>query len=392
MLFAPVAPRMAPKKVRLTAPEAVDGVALPSSMKRAAGASECTLCRALGGPVCHVAVGVRSAANGSPPLSLDPRGAVMAGLTPGQEEADGGGKMFKLPPVYGWCWTSDRLAISREWAASKKNRRAPWNVIPYPAVSSVYRDGKGIGLSRPDGLAVAIGSTALKSLEACTLVADGLSSNPAAAPAAAELLKPYLKTARDRRDAEIAVFARRHKVDTSGTTHTLLYSARGFRLVTGTVCAVLGAGLLAAVVVTMANPTSSWAQGNNTSENIWGTAMSLLLIWVGLRLARARLQINSEKVAIHSYLYNRTVNASKIYAIRLQAKDYEGGPRWIFRVELTSGTGFGIESFDCGSARNPPIPELAAIVEEIRVLLGVSADDAGKRQTPQPEVAGPEPS
>jgi hypothetical protein len=94
---------------------------------------------------------------------------------------------------------------------------------------------------------------------------------------------------------------------------------------------------------------------------------------VGIRFARARLQINSQKLAIHSYLYTRTVNASKIHAIRLQAKDYEGGPRWIFRVELTSGTGFGIESFDCGSARNPPIPELAAIVEEIRVLLGVSA-------------------
>jgi hypothetical protein len=172
--------------------------------------------------VCHVAVGVRSAATGSPPLSWIRGGAVMAGLTPGQEEADCGGRMFKLPPVDGWCWTSDRLAISREWAASNKNRSAPWNVIPYPAVSSVYRDGKGIGLSRPDGLAVAISSTALKLLEACTLLADGLSSNPAVAPAAAELLKPHLKTARDRRDAEIAEFARRHKVDPSGTTHTLL--------------------------------------------------------------------------------------------------------------------------------------------------------------------------
>jgi hypothetical protein len=135
----------------------------------------------------------------------------MAGLTPGQEGADGGGRTFKLPPVDGWCWTSDRLAISREWAASKKNRGAPWNVIAYPAVSSVYRDGKGIAFSRPDGLAVAIGSAALKSLEACTLLADGLSSNPAVAPAAAELLKPHLKTARDRRDAEIAKFARRQQ-------------------------------------------------------------------------------------------------------------------------------------------------------------------------------------
>ena len=312
-----------------------------------------------------------------------------AGLTPGQEGADGGGRMLELPSVDGWCWTSDRLAISREWAASRKNRRSPWNGIPYPAVSSVYRDGRRIVLSRPDGLAVAIDSTALESLEACTLLADGLSTNPAVAPAAAELLKPHLKTARDRRDAEIAEFASRHRVDPSGTTHTLLYSARTFRLVTGTVCAVIGVGFLVSTLVAVAYPSSSWARGDNSTwDYIWGAALSLLFIWVGIRLARVRLQINSEKMTIHSYLYTRTVKSSKIRAITLQPKDYEGGPRWIFRVELTSRTSFGIESFDCGSARNPPIPELAAIVEEIRVLLGVSTDDAGKRQTPQRKGAG----
>ena len=70
--------------------------------------------------------------------------------------------------------------------------------------------------------------------------------------------------------------------------------------------------------------------------------------------------------------------------------DYERGPRWIFRVELPSGTSFGIESFDCGSARNPPIPELAAIVEEIRAALKVpdpgsqaaGRTDEGKESTP----------
>jgi hypothetical protein len=301
--------------------------------------------------------------------------------------------MLELPSVDGWSWTSNRLAITREWAASRKNRRAPWNGIPYPEVSSVYRDGHRIVLNRPDGLAVAIDSTALESLEACTLLADGLSTNPAVAPAAAELLKPHLKTARDRRDAEIAEFASRHRVDPSGTTHTLLYSARTFRLVTGTVCAVIGVGLLVSALVAVAYPHSSWAQGMSSWDAIWSTALSLLFICVGIRLARVRLQINSEKITIRSYLYSRTVKASRIRAITLQRKDYENaGPRWIFRVELTSGTSFAIESFDCGSARNPPIPELAAIVEEVRVLLGVSADDAGKRETSQPGTAGYEPS
>jgi hypothetical protein len=305
---------------------------------------------------------------------------VTAGLTPTAEGADGSGKMPELPPVDGWCWTSDRLAISREWAASLKNRRSPWNMIPYPAVSSVYRDGRSIVLRRPDGLAVAIDSIALESLEACTLLADGLSTNPAVAPAAAELLKPHLKKAQDRRDAKIAEFARRHKVDPSGTTHILLYSARTFRVVTGAACAVLGVGLLVGTAAAVAYPHSSWGQGISTWGAIGSTALSLLFIWVGIRLARVRLKINSEKITIRSYLYTRTVNASKIHAITLQPKDYENGPRWIFRVELTSGTSFGIESFDCGSARNPPIPELAAIVEEIRVLLRVSADATGKRQ------------
>jgi hypothetical protein len=48
----------------------------------------------------------------------------MTKLTP-EQDADGSGTMLELPPVDGPCWTSDRLAISREWFAFKDTARRP---------------------------------------------------------------------------------------------------------------------------------------------------------------------------------------------------------------------------------------------------------------------------
>jgi hypothetical protein len=291
-----------------------------------------------------------------------------------REAAETGWSPFELPPVDGPSWTSDRLAISPEWVAFKAGiGTVPWNLIRYEAVSSVRSDETGgIVVSRPAGLGVLIDSTVLASLEACTVLDAGLGANPAVAPAASRLLRFYL--ARARRAVP------RHTVDRSGTIHTFR-SMRAFHLVVGIACVVLGAGLLVSTAAAVAYPHSSWGQGISTWGAIWSTALSLLFIWVGIRMTRVEVQISAKKITIRGYLHTRTVKASEIRAITLQPG---GANDWQPRVELTDGRSFYIPSFSCGSVRNPPIPARAAAVEEARKLLGVRPDDAGKPVSRQP--------
>jgi hypothetical protein len=308
--------------------------------------------------------------------------AVMSELTPAQEEADGFGRVLELPPVDGPVWTGDDLTISREWVAFKEHgRRGPWDVVPYAAVSSVRG---GIVLVRSDGLAWRVIAATLP-LEACNVLADGLSTNPAVAQAARELLAPYLAVARARRDARLR---RMHKVSRSGTTHTF-YVLRGFHLVTGIVAAVFGVGLVAGQVVAAVYPSSKWAQGDTSAwDLIWGTALGLLFAWLGVRLVRVGVHITAEKMSNRGYFITRTVKASEIRAITLHPKDNgQGKLRWIPQVELTSGKNFSIASFDCGPARKPPKPEMAVIIEDVRALLGVKADTVSMSESQQPGAA-----
>jgi hypothetical protein len=121
---------------------------------------------------------------------------------------------------------------------------------------------------------------------------------------------------------------------------------------------------------------------------IWGTALSLLLVWLGVRLIRVGVHISSGKLTIRGYFRTRTVNASEIRAIALQPHDNgEGRLRWIPRVELTGGKSLWIYNFDCGPAPKPPKPDKAATIEEVRVLLGVETDDVGKPSSRQPDSA-----
>jgi hypothetical protein len=186
-----------------------------------------------------------------------------------------------------------------------------------------------------------------------------------------------------------AGLARRHRVDPSGATHTFRYR-RGFHLVLGIVVAVFGVVLLVGQAAALAYPHSSWAQGNSTGDYIWFAAAGLLLVWVGIRLLRVGVQISSGKMTIRGYFATRTVNASEIRAITVQPRDEQGGPRWKPRVELSSGKSLWIGSFDCGSAREPLNPELAATVQELRVLLGVGADDTTMPESHRPSGAGAE--
>jgi hypothetical protein len=259
-------------------------------------------------------------------------------------------------------------------------------MVPYAAVSQVRRGDSGsVVVSRSDGLAVVISANVLNSLEAGTLLADGLSTNPAVAPAAAQLLQSPLAAARSTAGIkDDPPPAPQHTVNRSGTTHTF-YSMAGFHLFLGITVAVIGAGLLVGEAAALANPSSKWAQGgNSTWDYIGGAGLGVLLVWIGIRLLRVAVRISSEKITIRGYFVTRTVNASDIRAITLQPKDNgEGRLRWIPEVELTSGKSFSINSFDCGPARKPPKPELAATIEDIRALLGVEADDLSTPESDQ---------
>jgi membrane protein implicated in regulation of membrane protease activity len=194
-------------------------------------------------------------------------------------------------------------------------------------------------------------------------------------PSADQLLRTCLAAARSRHEHALT---RLHKVNRSGTIHTF-HSMRGFHLVTGIVVAVFGAGLLIGEAAALAYPHSSWAQGgNSTWDYIWGAGLGILLVWLGIRLVRVGVHISSEKMTIRGYFVTRTVKASEIRAITLQPKDNgQGQLRWIPQVELTSGKAFWIDSFDCGAARNPPKPGVAATIEDVRTLLGVKASAPG---------------
>jgi len=128
-------------------------------------------------------------------------------------EAGPGQDPLALPLTGGQPWTSNRLAISREWVAYKDvTGKVPWNVIPYAAVSSARpAPGGGITIGQPDGLGVVIDKKVLASPEAAALLAEGLATNTTVAPAARELFRPYMDAARLKRDSLAAAWWLRRK-------------------------------------------------------------------------------------------------------------------------------------------------------------------------------------
>ncbi len=181
----------------------------------------------------------------------DAAGAVSDQVAP---EAYPGRDPLALPPTSARPWTGKRLAISREWVACKGvTGKVPWTVISYAAVSSLRpAPGGGIRIRRPDGLCMVLDKRVLASPEACTLLAEGLGTNTTVAPAAHELLQPYLEGARLKRDSLVAA---RHAVDRSGTTHTFRLQ-RGLLLACGIVVLAFGVACLGLAV---ADPLTGWS-------------------------------------------------------------------------------------------------------------------------------------
>jgi len=161
------------------------------------------------------------------------------------------------------------------------------------------------------------------------------------------------------------------------TTRTF-YSMRCFHVVTGVVGAVAGVGLIVLASAALAHPHIHFFQANggiSNSGNIGFIFLGVLLAWLGVRMTSVGVQISAEKVTIRGYLRTRTVGASEILAVSLQPAAGQSGPRWLPRVELADGQEFWIYSFDCGPASKPPKPKKAAVIEEVRALLGVESPD-----------------
>jgi hypothetical protein len=181
---------------------------------------------------------------------------------------------------------------------------------------------------------------------------------------------------------------RRPRRDPPGTVHTFR-GQRAIHLVTGIAAVVVGIGLLVGLAAALADPSSSWARGDGgvgTSGDAEMAIGGLLAIWLGIRLLRVGLQITAGKMTYRGYFWSRTVDAADIRAITLQPIDETGnGARWIPRVELTGGKGFWIRSLDLSRARKPPKPRLAAQLDDIRALLGITAEDMGRPEN-QPQA------
>ncbi len=288
------------------------------------------------------------------------------------------GRVLVLPPVDGPCWASDCLAISREWIAFKEHpRRASWNVVPYAAVLSVGPGtANGIVDVRPDGSGVVIGVQALASLEACTVLAEGLGTNPAVAPDAAGLLQPHLERARAKRESSLA---RLHRVDRSGTTHTFRVHRR---VVLAVICMVIGALFLPWGIAALFNPAAFQL---NAWQELLFIGMGLFFMWAGICAFRGGVQVRGGKLIIRNELWARTIPASDILAITLEPKAVsEVATHWKPRVELTNGRSIWIDHLDCGPVKRPPQPDRAAAVEEIRALLGVRPGDSSAPKSPHP--------
>jgi hypothetical protein len=237
---------------------------------------------------------------------------------------------------------------------------------------NLLTDGEQVTV-QAGGPGVVIGETVLGSLEACSLLAAGMSTNPAVAPAASELLQPYLEAARHERDSSLAL---RHMVDRSGTTHTFCFR-RGRHLSFGIVFVAFGATFLA---VAVADPSGRQAWGD-----VVLVAFGFALVWLGIRQLREGVQISGAKLTIRNDYRTRTVNASEIRAITLEPHTFgQVVYCWVPRVRLIDGRSIWIDNFDCGPAGKPPRPELAATVDEVRVLLGVRAEDVSTPDSRQP--------
>jgi hypothetical protein len=126
--------------------------------------------------------------------------------------------------------------------------------------------------------------------------------------------------------------------------------------------------------VALAAPLSGWSPsvGVNKETEVLAVGAGVLLLWLGIRILLAGVQVTGQRLTIRNSLRTRTVNASDIRFITLQQKrDNQGGGSWTPRVDLMDGTSIWITGLGCGGIFGPPDPERVEAVDEVRKLLGI---------------------
>jgi hypothetical protein len=146
-------------------------------------------------------------------------------------------------------------------------------------------------------------------------------------------------------------------------------------MVIGVIYAAFGAALLAGPVADATGLGVAWTIGL--------AAAGLFFVWAAICRFRMGVRVSGQKLTIGNELRTHTIDASDIRAITLRPKPIsQVATHWKPWVELTSGQGVWIYNFDCGPARRSPRAESAAIVDEVRALLGIRGKDLTQVETP----------
>jgi hypothetical protein len=164
----------------------------------------------------------------------------------------------------------------------------------------------------------------------------------------------------------------------SETTHQFRFHPYR-QVILGVIIAALGAAILAAAVALglfAFSQTGLWWE-------IGFVVTGLFFVWGAICRFRMGVRVSGQKLIIGNELRTHIIDASDIRAITLRPKRIsEVATHWKAWVELTSGSGVWIYNFDCGPANRPPRAESAAIVEEVRALLGIRGNALSRVETP----------
>jgi hypothetical protein len=170
----------------------------------------------------------------------------------------------------------------------------------------------------------------------------------------------------------------RHTVTRSGAH--IFRHALPVRIFAGVFIVSGGAGLIALTIAGLLNGTTTgdpWAPGNFAalSALILGLLAALAAIRLGVRIPFIRVRVRGQAVTITNAYRTYRVNAAEIARITLEQKSQGGdaGGRWVPRAYLADGRQIWLAELQCGPASEDPDPKLVLILDEMKVLVGLSA-------------------
>jgi hypothetical protein len=101
----------------------------------------------------------------------------------------------------------------------------------------------------------------------------------------------------------------------------------------------------------------------------------LALIGLGVRIPFVRVRVHGQAVTITNSCRTYRVNTAEIARITLEQKSPGGGAgeQWVPRAYLAGGRRIWLAELQCGPASEDPDPKRVLILDEMKVLVGLSA-------------------